>query len=267
MSGNDAARQFASLAEDYFASVSHRQGRTLALLLEHAAPRPGESALDVGTGAGHTALALARLGARVVALDVTPGMLAKTRESARAAELTSLEVVRAAAEALPLRDASLDIVVSRTAAHHFDDPVAAIAEMRRVLRPGGRVVISDLAAALDPALRALQHAIEVLHDPTHRRTWTPPEWEAELARAGFEDVRIEGGTEAGLPELEQGTSVHEWCARSRTPPEDEAEIRRLLEAAPAEHRRALRVREADDGLRIDLHKLVASGRLAGAAAR
>ena len=149
-----ARARFAASAQAYVTSVSHARGDELPRLVEAARSRLGDlagrRALDVATGGGHTARALAAAGAHVTVSDLTPEMLAAAeahlREAVPAAALT---FVVAAAEALPFDDGAFEVVSCRIAAHHFGDPRAFLAEARRVLAPGGVLLLVDNVAPED----------------------------------------------------------------------------------------------------------------------
>lgn len=254
----DSARRFGPLAAAYAESRSHAQGRTLAMLVEAARPAATDRVLDVATGAGHAALALAAHTRTVVALDPAAEMVARALALGRERGLRNVHGIVARAERLPFGEQRFDVVTCRTAAHHFEEVGVALGEMCRVLVAGGRLALSDLVSAEEPALRAFQHQVELLHDPTHRRALTRTEWHTALAAAGFRDIALAGGVAEGLTELPQGTNVATWCARSRTEPAAEAEIRRLLTQAPDRLRRALRVTGQGDELSFAIYKLVAS---------
>ena len=247
-------RRFEPLGKDYAASVSHAQGRTLGLVMERAVPKSSDLCLDVGTGTGHMALALAVKARAVVGADPAAGMLAEGVRLAGERGMRNLSWVRAEAGRLPFRDASFDLVTSRTAAHHFPDLAAACREWARLLRSAGRCVVTDLQGHEDAALQAFVHGIEVLHDPSHVRSHPTSAWRAALSAAGLAGIRIE----EGFLETEDGMSLADWCRRSRTPAADMAEIARRLRSAPGPWRDLLGVREEGGDLRFRIWKLVAS---------
>jgi SAM-dependent methyltransferase len=147
--GREAARQVGypeamleglpEAALESFAGVGypHRAG----------AIRAGDTVLDVGSGSGTDALIAARLvgpNGKVWALDMTPAMARKLRDLAGGLGLGNLEVLEASAEAIPLADASVDVVTSNGMLNLVPDKRRAIAEIFRVLKPGGRVQIADI---------------------------------------------------------------------------------------------------------------------------
>ena len=98
----------------------------------------GERVLDVGTGTGVVAITAARAGAQVTGLDLTPELLEVARENARIARTGGIDWTEGDAEKLPYPDASFDVVVSQFGHMFAPQPEVAMAEIRRVLRPGGR---------------------------------------------------------------------------------------------------------------------------------
>ncbi len=154
-------------AEQYRRSDAHRAGPDLDLIVEWA--HGAKTALDVATGGGHVARRLREAGIEVVSCDPAPGM--------------KPDVV-CRAEDLPFADSSFDVVVTRVAAHHYDDVERAVAEMARVA--AATVLIVDNAFMGDEVEEA-----EKLRDPSHVRNYTEAEWRgfAEAAGLVVEDVR------------------------------------------------------------------------------
>jgi len=122
--------------------------------------------LDVACGAGHASEQAAPYVHQVVGIDLTPALLAAGAQRIAEAGIHNVLLQEGDATALPFVDGSFDIVVCRSSLHHFPDPARAIAEMARVCKPGGRVVVSDMIA---PSAE-VRDAFDELHryiDPSH----------------------------------------------------------------------------------------------------
>ena len=113
-----------------------------ANLVKFAGITAGEKVLDVATGTGVVAITAARAGAQATGLDLTPELLEHARENARVAGTEQIVWTEGDAESLPYPDASFDVVVSQFGHMFAPRPEIAIAEMRRVLKPGGRVAFA-----------------------------------------------------------------------------------------------------------------------------
>ncbi len=242
---DEAARRrvreaFGRSAEAYVVSPGHAHGDDLARLVELVAPRPADRALDVSTGGGHVALALAPHVARVTASDLTPQMLAAARRHLTAQGVTNADYVIADAEALPFLDASFDLVTVRIAPHHYPDAARAVREMARVLASGGRLVVIDNIAPEDARLDALLNEWERRRDPSHIRAFTAAEWRAFIAEAGLRLTAIETGWKAH--------KFAPWAERMSMPADDQAALERDMLAAPDEARAYFRLEERDGAL-------------------
>lgn len=177
--------QFGRQAPRYARSDSHAGDRDLDLLVEHLELTPGDRVLDIATGTGFTAFALATRASRVVGLDLTAGMLAEAR---RLSPASGIAWIAGDAESLPFGDAVFDAVTVRRAPHHFPHLSQALGEMRRVVRPGGRIGIVDQVPPEDEAGRVLMERLEKLRDPSHVEALTATRWRALLAEMGIEVV-------------------------------------------------------------------------------
>jgi ubiquinone/menaquinone biosynthesis C-methylase UbiE len=147
--------------------------------------RADDVLLDVAAGTGHAARALAGAVCCAIALDATEEMLKAGKAAADRDGLTNIVFLRGDAVALPFPDASFDVIVSRYAVHHFEEPAVPLAEMVRCLRPGGRVAVADVVADRDPAVAAVQNHLERLRDPSHTRMLAPDELAVLVQAAGL----------------------------------------------------------------------------------
>jgi len=176
--------QFNKQAALYATSPVHRSGPSLLVLVEMAAPKPVDLVLDVATGTGNTAMALAPLVLRVIGMDVASAMLDQARARAQAENIGNVEFISGSAEDLPFPDAQFSLVVSRHAPHHFHDLDKFLREVRRVLRPGGRFVVADQISPFAQIADWVDRW-ERTRDPSHFRQRTVAEWRKMAAAAGL----------------------------------------------------------------------------------
>lgn len=137
---------------------------------------PDMIVLDVACGAAHVAEQVAPHVRQVVGIDLTPALLDAGAERLRSAGITNVLLEEGNAAELPFLDASFDLVVCRGAMHHFPHPERPVAEMARVCRPDGRVVVSDMVATSTGSRERFDEVHRHL-DPSHARTLL----DAELA--------------------------------------------------------------------------------------
>jgi ubiquinone/menaquinone biosynthesis C-methylase UbiE len=176
--------RYTQYAQGYVTSQAHAKGAELARLVEIARPQPGWVVLDVATGGGHTALAFAPHVMRAVATDLTPRMLEKAEAHITSQGVTNVEFRTADAEDLPFDDETFDLVTCRIAPHHFDSIPDFLAEVHRVLKPGGLFAVVDNVVP-EGSVGDYVNAFERFRDPSHLRAWTMEEWRAALTKAGF----------------------------------------------------------------------------------
>jgi len=159
---------------------------------------PGETVLDLGSGGGLDVLLSARRvapGGTAYGLDASPDMLALARANAAAAGVTNATFLPGHIEDIPLPDGHVDVVISNCVINLSTDKPRVLAEALRVLRPGGRLGISDVIAdeGLDPAQRAdAERQVGCLNGALTRREYT-----GLLQAAGFTDIDVTPTHEAG----------------------------------------------------------------------
>jgi len=154
--------------------------------------RPGETVVDLGSGAGMDAFLAARqVGptGRVIGVDMTPAMLAKARANARKAGLANVEFRAGRIEALPIEDASVDAILSNCVINLSPEKARVFREAHRVLRPGGRLMISDIVLER-PLPRAVLERVDVYLSCVGGAS-VRAEYLETIREAGFAEVRVD----------------------------------------------------------------------------
>ncbi len=210
--------QFSQHAEYYAQSSAHAQGDTLEVILDLADPAGTEKTLDIATGTGFTAFALAPKVSDVVATDLTPEMVAKASELAQEQAMENVMFSVAAAESLPFATASFDLVTCRLAPHHFQDVPKFLSEVHRVLRTAGLFCLVDSVSPESEKLIAWQNHVEKLRDNSHVFGYPPSQWNKMIVDAGFE---IEDTAHPRNAQM----SFFWWVRPQKNPPEVVQEIR------------------------------------------
>jgi SAM-dependent methyltransferase len=175
--------RFGAIAADYHAGQARRLNRRLWLRL--AEPRPTDLALDVATGTGAVAAMLAPEVAALVGVDASPAMLAEARDELEQHEATRTVLLVGDIASMPFLDATFDLVTCSRALHHTPDAAAVVAEIARVTRPCGRLVVLDNVTYEEPSLAARHNELETLRDPSHARTLSPDGLARTTEAAGF----------------------------------------------------------------------------------
>ena len=123
--------------------LTYYDERVIETLADAIAVDSAQNVLDVGTGTGFVAAGLAPYADRVIAIDNSPAMLDVARDNLAQLGIDNVELREGDLVRLPLEDDSIDAAVANMVLHHAEDPAGMLAEMTRVVRPGGRVAIAD----------------------------------------------------------------------------------------------------------------------------
>jgi SAM-dependent methyltransferase len=162
-----------------------------------ASLQPGETVLDLGSGAGFDAfLASTRVGpeGRVIGVDMTPEMIARARDNAEKLGYDNVEFRLGEIESMPVADAEVDLVISNCVLNLVPDKARAFAEIARVLKPGGRLVVSDIVRVGE--LPAAMRDNLAAYAACASGAWPREEYLAGLAAAGLEQVEVVREVEA-----------------------------------------------------------------------
>jgi ubiquinone/menaquinone biosynthesis C-methylase UbiE len=213
-------REFTKQAEQFAKSQSMRQKGGLEILPPLAGVQPNHRVLDLACGPGFVALEFARHAREVVGVDLTAEMLKQARALARGEGFKNVTFRRADVNRLPFPNRKFDLVVTRASFHHFLEPERVLKEMVRVLKPNGRILISDNTSKNDPEKSRLQNLIEKLRDPSHVEMLPLKNWRRLFKNAGLRVVKEK--------RLVQPRSAEKWMALTQTPAGVRRKIRRLF---------------------------------------
>ncbi len=230
---------FSRTAASYVDSTSHRSGADLARLIELGEWDSQQQALDIATGGGHTALAVAPHVAQIIVSDLTPTMLETARAFILAQGITNAVFVVADAEHLPFLAASFDRVTCRIAPHHFPNIAQAVQEISRVLKPGGLCLLIDNIAPSDPELDAFINKVEKWRDPSHGRECTSEEWHTFFAQAGLQVEHEE--------HIYKAFDYDDWTARAQLPAIEKAALEQFIVQSNASIQTHFEVKTRSDG--------------------
>jgi ubiquinone/menaquinone biosynthesis C-methylase UbiE len=193
----------------------------LAWMLEGLPRSPDARALDIATGTGEFARALAPHVATVVGIDATDAMLDQGKKFVAQAGLENVEFQKGIVQNLPFDDETFDVVSSRYAFHHFADPKPVISEMARVCKTGGHVIIVDIVVP-NPSMKSEYNYYEWLCDQSHTRCLEAEEFQSHFRLFGLEVVS------ARMRDLEE--ELVEWMDFSLTETKHREAILRAVRA-------------------------------------
>ncbi len=192
MSQQDSTNHQATIVEQFsqqaipFAQVPGHLD-SIQRLKELAEVKQGDNVLDVACGPGLVACEFAAHCNHVTGVDITPAMIEQAQKRQIEKGLTNLSWSVGSALPLPYDDNSYSLIITRYSYHHFLDPRAALVEMIRVCKPGGRVLVADVA--IDPAKSASYDRLEIMRDSSHTHALTTEEFTALFQQSGLEECR------------------------------------------------------------------------------
>ena len=236
-----AEEQFGEHAAKYRNSRTHVGGENLEIVERYVAKdgRYYNYGVDIATGAGFTAFAIAPFTDTVVATDLTSQMLEQVKAIREERGVTNVERTRVAAEWLPFKDASLDLLTCRTAPHHFLDVSAWLSEVSRVLRPGGVFVLADTTSPEEPEVADWMNDVELRRDLSHIWNLSPSQWRTAVEKVGLEVT----DWELCPVHLE----FYDWTQRSGMPEADMLKLRNDFQSASPEVKAAFHIQPEANG--------------------
>ncbi len=232
---------FGKRASFYVDSKAHTDQEVLRTVGQMCGDLEGRTVLDVATGTGHTALFLAPKAGTLVGLDITREMLRLARKASVEKGIPNIYWVRGDVISLPFPDERFDMVCSRRAPHHFPDLEAALKEMGRVLKEGGRLVVDDRSVPEDGEVDRTMNLLDRLHDPSHVREYGMREWEGALRTVGMKVEKVHQ-YRRHLPLTSLTGNAEEGNAR---------EIERVVAALPSDLRDRMAVEEVEGDTYLD----------------
>ncbi|MGC4081305.1 MAG: class I SAM-dependent methyltransferase [Vicinamibacterales bacterium] len=189
-SHNDTVvRQFSLQSDAFSRCPAHADSKSVDVFADLGTFTSADRLLDSGCGPGIVSAALARRVGHVHGIDLTPAMIALAEQRAASAGLTNVAFGVGDMSALPFDDDTFDGAVTRYTVHHLDTPLAAVREMVRVTRPGGRVVSLD--AVPQASRRDTYDRFERRRDPSHTTALTLEEWMAMGEALGLGPAIVE----------------------------------------------------------------------------
>jgi SAM-dependent methyltransferase len=233
--------EFTRQSRSFGNSAAMTSAETLGALIE-LVPEDGQARwIDVACGPGVISRAMANRVGSVNGVDLTPAMIEEAERRAREEGVDNVSFALGDATALDYPDASFDGAITRLSLHHIPAPDRVVAEMARVVRPGGLVAVSDLTADADGNAAAWREEIERLRDPSHWACKTPEQLRRMGAAAGLvvehEDL------------VQVDIDFDDWLARGSGGQAAAGLVAQLLDEQPP-NAESFRVVASEDGRRL-----------------
>jgi ubiquinone/menaquinone biosynthesis C-methylase UbiE len=227
--------QFTRQAAPFAAAAPIRNQEALDHIVQWAGAGPDDTVLDVACGPGLLACAFAKVAKHVTGIDMTPAMLEQACKTQQEQGLKNVSWQQGDVYFLPFPPSQFSIVSSRFVFHHLQDPLAALKEMKRVCKPGGKIAVADMAP--QPAKADALNVAEKLRDPSHVRALPVDELRGLFQQAGLDTPQINSYRMEG--ELE------DLLSRSFPNDGDADRLRRIYDESISENALDLNTRRAD----------------------
>jgi ubiquinone/menaquinone biosynthesis C-methylase UbiE len=197
--------------------------------------------LDVAAGTGHLSRAVASHVKEVVAIDITREMLGQARQEIAKGKRNNISIEEGNAENLPHATNCFDLVLSRLAIHHFQNPAIQIEEMVRVCKPDHRIGIIDLLAPEEERFTVIYNDLERLRDPSHATALSKKQMGKLLTEAGIAEETI------AIRDVE--VDFQRWVEMTETKPETVELLKQVL------------MKEISDGPKTGMRPFLHAGNL------
>lgn len=207
---DDARAQFHRQAVEYASSIPHARSDSLKIVEKWASQRRHHKALDIATGPGFTAFAIAPFCNLVTASDIAPGMLQQAQKLAQQRRINNINFQNIDAHNIPYPDNTMDLITCRTAPHHFKNIPQFLSEVHRTLKPGGTFILVDTTTSENETLAQWHQTVEGLRDSTHINAPSPSQWHHLITNS---QLHI---TETAHTQVNM--TFQDWVKRSGTPP-------------------------------------------------
>lgn len=240
--------EFTRQAKTYAIMPSAADPGRIGRLVEAVAPSAEARVLDVACGPGFLALAFAARCREVVGIDLTDAPLSIAEKNRQDQALTNVRFQHGDAEQLSFAKGEFDVVVSRFALHHTENPGQVLREMARVSKKRGLVVVEDLITSEYRERGDYQNKVERLRDPSHTRALSRSELITLCTAAGLEIEKLYSD--------EMVQPLEHWLANTQTPPDRADQVRALIERDAREDLSGMRP-YLEDGLWFFRHPTLA----------
>lgn len=218
-----AQRQFRRRPSAYLRPTSPSDQKFLGFMISAASASRNDAVLDVACGTGSATIAFAEQCAIAVGIDVIAEPLRRAREAAAERSIAKAQFALSEIERFAFPDEAFDGALCRFSFHHFVNPEKVFAEMARVVRPGGWILIADMTAPEEPDQCDLHNQMERLCDPTHGRALTVAEFERMFAEAGF-NLAMKVARDSRI-------TVDDWVNFGGATPKNATKLRAMAAAA------------------------------------